>query len=448
MISFEHARDRALQLVELAKAAGADAADAVATGSASESVGVRLGALEDVERSEDESVGLRVFVGNRSASTGGSDFSGSALSEMADRAVAMARHAPEDRYAALAPPERLAQGPFEDFDLIDRSELAPETLRERALEVEDAARAIDGVSNSNGATAGYGRSTVALATSNGFAAAYGATSHFLSASMIAGEGDHMQRDYEARSARHCADLPDCAWVGSEAGKRSVARLNPVPLPSGTMPVVFDPRVGGSLIGHLLGAMSGMAAARRSTWLLDRLEEEIFPSAIRILDDPHRQRGLRSRPFDGEGLATSPRALVEHGRVTGWLTNMASANQLGIEPTGHAVRGASGAPGISATNVLLEPGTCTPDDLIGDIADGVFVTELIGQGVNAVTGDYSRAAAGFRIRGGKLAEPVAEFTIAGNLVTMFAALTAADDISFDRSVNVPTLRIDGMTIAGE
>ena len=224
-------------------------------------------------------------------------------------------------------------------------------------------------------------------------------------------------------------------------------IDPRELPGGAMPVVFDPRVGASLVGHLIGAMSGAAAARRATFLLDRLDETLFAPAIRIVDDPHRARGMRSRPFDGEGLPTAPRALVEEGVVTGWLTNVASASQLGLDLTGHASRGGSGAPGISTSNVHLEAGTVTPRELMADIADGVFVNELIGQGVNGVTGDYSRAAAGFRIRNGELAEPVSGFTIAGNLLSMFAALSAADDLEMYRSVNVPTLRVDGMTIAG-
>ncbi|MCR2834212.1 TldD/PmbA family protein [Parerythrobacter lacustris] len=447
MITSEIAKDRAARLVELALRAGADAAEAVVSGSASETVGVRLGQLEDIERSEDEHAGVRVFIGRRSASTGGSDFSTAGLAEMAERAVAMARHATEDPYAMLVPREQLARGPFPDLDLVDPTESAPEALRERALETEDAARAVSGVTNSNGASAGCGNSVSALATSEGFAEAYGATSHFLSASMIAGEGGRMQRDYESKSARHRGDLPDCAAVGRTAGERAVARLDPVSMASGTFQVVFDPRVGGSLVGHLIGAMSGMSAARRSTFLLDRLDDAIFPAAIRLVEEPHRPRALRSRPFDGEGLATGPRVLVEGGRVTGWLANLASASQLGIAPTGHAVRGGMGAPGIATANVDLQPGALSPAQLIGEIADGVYVTELIGQGVKGVTGDYSRAAAGFRIRDGELAEAVAEFTIAGNLVAMFGALSAANDLERDRAINVPTLRVDGMTIAG-
>lgn len=448
MITPQQACDRCAQLIELAVKHGADAADAVTAGSLSESVTVRLGALEDVERSEGEEIGLRVFVGARSASISASDFSSEALSEMAERAVSMARLAPEDPYAGLAPEELLASGPFADFDLADPSEPSPPQLRERALEVENAARSIEGVTNSAGASAGFGRSVSALVTSHGFAAGYEATSHSMSASMIAGEGDAMQRDYEYRVARHLEDVPDAAAIGREAGQRAVSRLNPERLASGSMPVVFDPRVSGGLIGHLLGAMSGMAIARRSSFLLDRLDEQIFQPSITVCDNPHRLRGVRSRPFDGEGLATQPRDLVADGKVTGLLLNTAAARQLGLSPTGHAARAGSGSPGISASNVHLEPGSQSVAELIADIDDGVLVNELIGQGVNAITGDYSRGASGFRIRKGEVAEPVSELTIAGNLLAMFSALTPADDLDMHRAINAPTVRVDGMTIAGE
>ena len=448
MITSEESCELSTRIVALAKMAGADAADAIASASTSESVTVRLGNLEDVERSEDEEIGLRVFVGKKSASVSGSDFSDSSLKEMAERAVAMAKLAPDDPYAGLAAEGLLASGPFPDFDLVDASEPTPARLREIALETEDSARAIKGVSNSAGASAGYGHSVSALATSNGFVGGYAATSSSISASMIAGEGDNMQRDYEYRVMRHAEDLPSAAGIGVSAGERAVAKLDPVRLPSGPMAVVFDPRVGNSLIGHLLGAINGMSIARKSSFLLDRLGEQIFAPSISICDEPHRIRGMRSKPFDGEGLPTAPSEIVRGGQVTGWLLNCAAARQLELLPNGHAARGGGGSPGISASNVHLEPGALSQDQLIGEITDGVFVTELIGQGVNGITGDYSRAAAGFRIRNGQLAESVSEFTIAGNLLDMFAQLTPASDLEMYRAVNVPTLRVDGMTIAGE
>ena len=448
MLSPEAAQERACALVERARKAGADAADAAYHADSSESIQVRLGQLEDVERSESEHVGLRVFIGTRSASIGTSDLSEAALDELASRAVDMARAAPEDPYAGLAPEDRLCSGPFPDLDMVDPSEPTPQALREAALEAEDAARAVSGVTNSEGGTAGAGEGIFALATSHGFAGAYSTTSHSISATVVASEGASMQRDYAWRQTHHGEDLPSPAEIGQLAGERAVARLSPGRLKSGPVPVVFDPRVGGTLIGHLVGGMSGPSIARRASFLLDRLDEQIFDSAIVIAEEPHRKRGLRSRPFDGEGLATSDRHLVEGGRVTGWLMESASARQLGLEPTGHASRGAGGSPGVSVSNVHLAAGSATPAELMADIKDGVYVTELIGMGVNGVTGDYSRGASGFRIVDGEIAGPVAEFTIAGNLLAMFAALTPANDLEWHRVINVPTIRIDGMTIAGD
>ena len=448
MLSAQQAQDRAAALIDLARAAGADAADAVYSGGASEGVQVRLGKLEDVERSESEHLDLRVFVGRRSASIGSSDLSDSALKELAERAVAMASAAPEDQYAGLAPEDRLLRGAIPDLDLNETAEPSPQELLHLAQAAEDAARAVPGVTNSEGGRAGAGRRVFALVTSHGFAGVYGGTSRSLSASVLAGEGANMQRDYAWRTAHHAADLPGPEEIGQLAGQRAVARMNPGRVKSGAMPVVFDPRVGGSLIAHLAGGMSGNAIARRASFLLDHAEGQVFAPGITIVDDPLRPRGLSSRPFDGEGLPTAPRNLVEDGRLTGWLMDSAAARQLGGQPTGHAVRGAGGSPGVSASNLHLAAGSMTPAQLMADIADGIYVTELIGHGLNPVTGDYSRGASGFRIVNGQLAGPVAELTIAGNLIPMFAALTCANDLEWHRSVNVPTIRIDGMMIAGD
>ncbi len=447
MLSLEAARERAAALADRALRAGADGADAVYHADSSESVSIRLGKLEDVERSESEHIGLRVFVGRRSASIGSSDLGDAALDELARRAVDMAQAAPEDPYAGLAPEEMLFRGPFPELDLCDPAEPSPPALRAMAEAAEDAARAVPGVTNSEGGSASAGCGIFALATSHGFRGAYSSTSHGLSASVVAGEGSGMQRDYAWRSARHGSDLPTPGDIGQLAGDRAVARLAPGRLKSGSMPVVFDPRVGGTLIGHVVNAMAGPSIARRASFLLDRLEQQLFDPAIVIADNPLRPRGLRSRPFDGEGLATSARNLVEGGRITGWLMESASARQLGLKPTGHASHG-GGAPGVSASNIHLAAGSATPAQLMADIADGIYVTELIGHGVNGVTGDYSRGASGFRIVNGELAGPVAEFTIAGNLVDMFAALTPASDLEWHRTINVPTIRVDGMTIAGD
>ena len=448
MLSVTAAQERASALIDRARKAGADAADAVYSGDGSTSISVRLGKLEDVERSENEHIGLRVFVGKGSASIGSSDLTDSALDELAARAVAMARAAPEDQYAGLAPEERLARDFPQDLDLVDVGEPDPVTLRAMALAAEDAARAVSGVTNSEGGGASSGRGVFALATSHGFVGAYETTSHGLSASVIAGEGADMQRDYAWRSARHLSDLLSPEEIGTLAGTRAVARLNPGKLGSGSMPVVFDPRVSGTLIGHLLGAIAGSSIARRSSFLLGKEDDQLFDPAIAIHDDPLIARALRSRPFDGEGLPTAPRALVQGGRLTGWLMDTASARQLGKEPTGHASRGGNGAPGVSASNVHMAAGSLSPAELIADIREGVLVTELIGQGVNAVTGDYSRGASGYRIVNGEIAGPVAEFTIAGNLIAMFAALVPANDLEMYRAVNAPTIRIDGMMIAGD
>lgn len=448
MIDTDAALSRCQVLVALARSLGADAADAVAGASASEGVTVRLGQLEEVERSESEEIGLRVFVGKKSASISTSDFAPEGLRALAERAVEMARHAPEDRYAGLAPEEALFAGELIDLELADSQEPGPAALREAALATEDAARAVAGVTNSDGGSASASRSVAALATSNGFAKGYSGTAFSLSASVIAGEGSAMQTDYASRTARHLVDLITPQEVGRQAGERAVARLNPGSMPSKAMPVVFDPRVAGGLLAHLVGAMGAPSIARKASFLLGREEEQLFDSAIRVIDDPLRLRGLRSRQFDGEGVETEGRALVEGGRLTGWLTNVASARQLDLQLSGNASRGGSGAPGVSVSNVHMEAGAQTPEQLVADIEDGLYVTSLFGQGVNMVTGDYSRGATGFRIRGGEITGPVAEITIAGNLIDMFRAIVPANNLEMFRALNVPTLRIDGMTVAGD
>ncbi|WP_174280478.1 TldD/PmbA family protein [Sphingomonas bacterium] len=451
MLTPHQAQDRAQDLVARAKAAGADAADAVFAADAAIEISVRLGALEDVGRSESQDLGLRVFVGARSASVSTSDLTPAALSALVERAVAMAREAPEDAWAGLAPEERLMRGapPLLDLDDVGDAgeDIDPAGLRDLALAAEDAARGVPGVTNSEGGGASASRSVWALATSHGFAGAYAATGYGLSASVLAGTGGGMQRDYAHSSARHRSrlDAPDA--IGRQAGERAVARVEPGKLASGPTTVVFDPRVGASLIGHLVGAIGGQAITRRTSFLLDALGTQVFAPGVTIRDDPHRPHGLRSRPFDGEGLPVSPTLIVEAGMLETWLLDSASARQLGLEPTGHAARGVGGGPGVTTSNLYMAAGHLPPATLIADIADGVFVTELIGQGVNGVTGDYSRGAAGFRIVGGRLAGPVAEFTIAGNLRDMYRQMTPANDLEFRYGSNVPTIRIDGMTVAG-
>jgi PmbA protein len=445
MLTVAEALDRAQMLCDAATKAGADAADALYYCNAATSVSMRLGALEDVESSEGQDIALRVFVGRRSASVSTADMDAGELAKLVERCVAMAREAPEDIYAGLAPEELLHKGPIPDLDLDDASDADPQALRAAALAVEEAARAVAGVTNSEGGTASHSRTRIALATSHGFAGGYGASGHSLSASVIAGEGASMQRDYGWHSAHHLADLEGVAEIGTRAGTRAVARLHPGKAPTGKLPVFFDPRVSSSLVSHLLGAISGPAIARGTSFLLGKEDALLFDSAIVIRDEPHRPRGLRSRAFDGEGLPTAARDLVAGGKLTGWLLDTASARQLGLTPTGHASRG-GGASGVAVSNLHLAAGSVTPAALMADVAEGIYVAELIGQGVNPVTGDYSRGASGFAIRNGELAEPIAEFTIAGNLIDMFAALVPADNLAFRHATNVPTLRIDGMTVA--
>ncbi len=447
MLKPQEALDRAQNLVSQAIKAGADAADAVYVCDASTEVQVRLGALEDVARSEGEDIGLRVFVGHRSATISSSNMNPAILAGLITRAIDMAKEAPEDQYAGLAPQDRLLKGDLPDLDADDGKDPDPAELRAAALECEDAARAVYGVTNSEGAGASAGRSIFALATSHGFAGVKSASGYVISASVLAGDGDDKERDYDWHSARHIVDLDDVAAVGQRAGQRVVKRVNPGIVKSGQMPLVFDPRVGSSFVGHLLGAISGSAIARKTSFLLDANGKQLFDSSISIIDDPHRKRGLGSKAFDGEGLPTARRSIINKGVLTGWLMESASARQLGLEPTGHASRGVSGAPGVSPSNLHMEGGTVSPAELMADIKHGIYIHELAGQGVNPVTGDYSRGAAGFLIIDGEIAGPVSVFTIAGNLKDMFKAMTAANDLEFIRSNNVPTLRIDGMMIAG-
>ncbi len=448
MISADNALDRTADLIARATRAGATAADAVYSGSASRSVSVRLGVLEDVGSSENAEIGLRVFVGSRSATASTSDFSIASIDALIERTVAMARLAPDDKFAGLAPEAMLTHGPFASFDTDDGEDVTPEVLKARALAAEDAALAVPGVTNSQGGSAGVGRGVSALATSAGFAGSMTGTSHSVSASVLAGDGDAMQRDYAYHSVRHLSDLDDATAIGREAGTRAVGRMNPVRLKSGPMTIMFDPRVGPSLLGALIGAISGSGIARKTSFLLEALGIQIFDSGVSIVDDPWLPRGFRSKAFDGEGLATKPTTIIDKGVLTGWIAESASARQIGIAPTGHAARGTSGAPGASASNLRMEAGTVSPGALMADIVDGFYVTELIGMGVNGLTGDYSRGASGFRIVNGALAGAVSEVTIAGNLKDMFRAIIPADDLTLRYTTNTPTLRIDGMTVAGD
>jgi PmbA protein len=446
MLSPDAARDKAASIVDLARRKGADAADAAYVGERSQGVSVRLGALEDVHRSEGEEIGLRVFVGQRNATISSSDLSRQALDTLVERGLAMAAEAPEDRFAGLAPEELLFRGDPAHLDLDDGGDPDPAQLKERARIAEDAARSVEGVTNSNGGSASASASVFAFATSHGFSGVTRATGYSNSVSVVAGEGASMQRDYAWHSARHLADLESPDQIGARAAERAVARTNPVSIKPGVMPVLFDPRVATTLLGHFVAAISGSAIARKASFLLDALDTQLFGRGITIHDDPFRQRGLRSRAFDGEGLPATPTELVNDGVLTTWLADSAAARQLGIQPTGHAVRGVSGSPGAGPSNLYLAPGPRTREEMIADIRDGILVTELIGQGVNGVTGDYSRGAAGFLITGGEIGPAVAEITIASNLKQMFATLEPASDLRFRRGVDSPTLLVPEMTVA--
>jgi PmbA protein len=440
------AAERLDRLVKAALAAGADAADALEFKNISLGVSFRLGKLEDVQRSESEDLGLRVFVGQKIAFVSSTDFSREALDALPGRAIAMARLAPEDKFAGLAPKEKLAKISPE-LEIDDPQEPSTVLLVERAREAEGSAMEVPGVTNSEGGGADYGRTMVTLATSEGFIGGYSATSRSVSASVIAGEGTEMERDYDYSQSRFATDLESAVDVGRRAGERAVKRLRPRKVKTQSVPVFFDPRVASGLLGHFAGAISGAAIARGVSFLKDRLGEQVFSKSVTIIDDPHRRRGLRSKPFDGEGVANRRTVLIDQGRLTTWLLDSASARQLGLETTGHASRGTGGPPSPSITNLYMAAGERTPADLMADVREGIYVTELIGFGVNGVTGDYSRGAAGFWIENGQITYPVSEITIAGNLKTMYRELTPANDLVFRYGTDAPTVRIDGMTVAG-
>jgi PmbA protein len=436
----------AQRLVEAAKRAGADAADAVAVRGISQGVEVRDGRVEESERSEGDDLGLRVLVGKRQAVVSTNDVSGDGVAKLAERAVAMARVAPDDKYVGLADRSLLARD-FPDLDLLDRQIPSTSELERRAYEAEAAALAVKGVTKSGGASASAGVGGMVLVTSHGFHGSYLRSSQGISMTAISGDGTGMERDYDYSSAPHAADLEQPAKVGRNAGERAVARANPRKVETCRVPVVFDPRVSGSLIGHLVSAINGTSIARKTSFLKDRLGQQLFPRDIRIIDDPLRRRGLRSQSFDAEGVKVKELAIVDSGVLTSWLLDCATARELGLVTTGHAHRGVSSSPSPGPYNLHLEAGQSTPEQLISDIKQGFYVTDLIGSGVNGVTGDYSRGASGFWIENGNITYPVSEVTIAGHLLEMFKSLVAANDLEFRYGINAPTLRIEGLTLGG-
>ncbi len=446
MTASSHELDLLSELVVSARKQGADAADAMLVDATSLSIGYRKGQVETLERAESGDLGLRVLIGKKQAMVSATDRRPAALRDLVERAVAMAKAAPEDEFCGLADPAQIV-ATYPTLDLADTYEPDAQTLIAKAKEIEESALAVTGVTNSEGGDAGYSRAKVTLAASNGFTGQYARTSYSLSGSMIAGDGTNMERDHDYASRVFWNDLPSAAQIGKTAGERSVKRLGARKMPTGHYPVIFDPRIAGSLIGALAGAISGASVARGTSFLKDKMGQAIFGADITVIDDPFRVRGLRSRPFDAEGLVPQKRAVIDRGVLTTWIMDLRSARQLGLASTGHATRAPGGTPSPSATNFYVEAGKLSPSELMKDIKQGFYITDLMGMGVNGVTGDYSQAAAGFWIEDGNMLFPVNEMTIAGNLKDMFRTMVVANDLEFIRGVDAPTTRIEGMTVAG-
>ena len=433
-------------LLARVKKAGADSADVMLSESQSLSAERRLGKTEGLERSESSDLTLRALIGHRQAIVSASDFSEKTVAALVERAVAMARIAPEDPFCGIADPSQLAKATV-DLDTADPVAPSAETLDERATAVEDAALSVKGITNSEGGQASWGRGRYYLAASNGFFGSVTQTSHSIAVSVLAGEGTAMERDDDYDIAIYAADLKDPTEIGRNAAARTLRRLNPRKLDTTKAPVMFEPRVATSFLGHFASAINGQSIARGTSFLKDKNGQAVFAPGITIIDDPLRRRALRSRAFDGEGLPTVKRALIDKGILTGFVLDLATARQLQLSPTGTATRGGSGLPSPSTSNLYLAAGTKTPEQMMAEIGTGLYVTSLIGMGVSIVTGDYSRGASGFWIENGEIAYPVAEITIAGTLPEMFAGLEAASDLVFRRGTDSPTVRVPAMTVAG-
>lgn len=440
--------DLTTRLLDAARRAGAEAADALAVTGSSVSIDLRAGRLETAERAEATEVGLRVLIGGRQACVSASDLSQRTFEALAERAVAMAREAPEDPTAGLADPAQLAQGwdiaAYEMFDPTEEPSAA--TLEDDCRAIEAAALSRIGIRQVE-SSAGYSRRAMHLAASNGFAGGYQRSSRSLSAVAFTGEGTGMERDWAGESRVFQADLPGATDMGILAADRALARLGAVKPVTGTYPVLFDERVAASLIGHLLGAVNGMAIARGASWLRDALGQQVLPKGLSVIEDPHRPRIPGSRPFDGEGLPTQRRAIVDDGILTGWTLDLATGRKLGMASTANASRGTSSPPSPSTSNIDLTEGTRSREDLIRDMGTGLLVTSMIGSTINPTTGDYSRGAAGFWVEGGEIRYPVNECTIAGNLRDMLLRIIPANDARAHLSTRVPSILIDGLTLAG-
>jgi PmbA protein len=437
------------QLLDAARKAGADQADALAVRGTSVSIDVLKGKLEHAERSEGVDIGLRVMLGQRQACVSASDVSAATIETMAERAVAMAREAPEDPYIGLADADQLATS--WDSDALELADLTaepdPAELEEHARRAEAAALAVEGVTQVQSTSTGYGENAIHLATSNGFSGGYARTSRSLSLAAISGEGASMERDWAGEGRTFQADLPSPEEIGQEAGERTAARIGAKQPPTGAFPVLFDERISGSLIGHLLGASNGSSIVRGASWLREKLGEQVLPAHLSLIEDPHRARIGGSRPFDGEGLPTARRAIVENGVLTGWTLDLATARQLGLQSTANAARGTSAPPSPATSNVTLTPGDASRDELLAQMGTGLLVTSMIGSTINPTTGDYSRGASGFWVENGEITYPVNECTIAGNLLDMLLRITPANDAKAHHSRQVPSLLVEGMTLAG-
>ncbi|MGB0967963.1 MAG: TldD/PmbA family protein, partial [Halocynthiibacter sp.] len=436
-------------LLLAARKAGADHADALAVEGQSVSVDVLKGALEHAERSEGTDIGLRVFIGKRTAVVSSSDTRTDTIAQMAERAVAMAKEAPEDPWSGLAESGEFATSfDVASLELEDPSdEPTPKALEEDARQAEAAAQAVQGVSQVQSSSAGYGRHSIHLATSNGFAGGYARTNRGTSCVAITGEGTGMERDYYGDSRIFQNDLIAPAEIGRIAAERAVSRANARKPATGTYPVIFDERISSSLIGHLLGAVNGASVARGSSWAKDCIGEQILPEHMSLIENPHRARVGGSRPFDGEGLATRSRHVVENGVLTGWTLDLATARQLNMTSTANASRGTSSGPSPTSGNATLTQGNQTLNDLLRDMGTGLLITSMIGSTINPNTGDYSRGASGFWIENGEIQYPVNECTIAGNLRDMLKRIIPANDARTHLSRVVPSLMIEGMTLAG-
>ena len=433
-------------LVQMALKAGATSADAMAISARDQGVTLRHGVIEEFEQSESQDVGLRVFVGQSAALIGGSVLTRDGLQRLVDRAIAMAKLAPPDPFSGIAEPSQLATE-FPDLDLVSKTETSMEQLQALAKRAEDAGLAIAGVTRSNGGSASSSRRSVAMAASNGFARSWDRTSFSISASVVSGEGTAMERDYDGHGASHFEDLESPEKIGTTAGERAVARLNPRKIASQRIPVLYDRRVASSLVGHLLGGINGGSIARGTSFLKEDLGKAIFAPNVTLVEDPHRLRGPASRPCDGEGLPTVKRHIIDAGMLTTWIMDLRAARQLGLSPTGHGARGLTSPPSASTSNIHMEAGTRSPEDMMKDFGTGLLVTEFIGSTINMVTGDYSRGASGFWIENGEKAYPVSGITVAGNLRDMFKALEPASDLVFRGGMNVPSCFLGEMTIAG-